>query len=1161
MSYIVSNLYASKIFAEHPITLWTLDEDFAFTNLLSASTQNLYTWNITDGTSASVASSTYENRPIVEDGISYITKSASTSLTTATFPTNFTENHFDIDKKSICLSTWFLAGTSIDYVELGIDVSGSVTYKTIDNQSPSVWTHASYTVDIPSSSTAKPIIRVAYLSPESTGSSFNVYFNGLSFSQWSEIYNRDTSGAKPFSLSDSSLYNAIPVSASAYKVSPIQPYGFNDEDTGYYFVNQNKMLANNTSLPMVFGSGNITRVNSAIDQGVPSIALPGKTFLNEGGKYKNLTAEFWIRVFTDSQDPIRVFGPVENSDGIYIEQEFLTLKVGSYTKSYFVGKWYRPMLIDIRYTTSNVSVLLNGDLIIDLDIDVNNITFASADNDWLGFYATPETYPFELDAVAIYPYIVPEQIARRRFVYAQAVDNPEEIVSDFKGESFFVDFPFAKYTSSMTYPDMNKWSSGFFSNLSGNSRSLSFPDYQLPELKFSYTSASVTINNDIFNTFLVDNYNIQSDEETFIKMRPNESYNEAVGTIYFDSINAISTPVSSIFGVFEAPTVLPNFTNREPIMTFSNSFSPNKFKICISDQGLNYEFQTSASTYQIANYSASASQDLFVGLDLEELMKKNFAIVGNFFNNPQNVSLNLGGYENKVFTGKIRSLTFNNKMFTIKDISALTNTNGTIFFTEAEANEEGLHPFTYVGNYTLLPISSYGEIFFDIGCAGYWEDSLPLSYFGTYVKDVNLDPFYDLDLIQFNIDVPGPITMTNSASVADAFSMKSYITLQDFKIVGKKAYSSYTNTEMIGASRVLDLASEFSTLTKKFEVVDGTIIYPPKGLIDFENYYITIHLEMRVRGIKSKPVNVKRMSLTSLAFDESTEYEIGTRSGHSIIPFTRSDLNYNYKSKNPFLIYRDSTPYLYLTGDSGISVLPYNSQSLRGVSFPINDHAAASYKLTGLQFWMFYNKDSVISSTQKIATIIGTEANAGITDFYDIFLIPELNGKRGSLRIYKNNTLYTNASLFINGRIIDDMKIVPLEWTSVLISFTESNDIILNSKVGKFEIYEGFLANNVAFFQQQFVNFFSKLTQGEQWSDIDNENWDYPTQLASPLTWQQWGEIVIQDIASQTGDSTFKTYLGLSEQVFDDSATAVTSSEGFDALTNTTWIKKEVTAV
>ena len=1151
MSYTVSNLYASKIFAEHPIALWTLDEDFAFTNLFTTSQQNLSSWSMSNGTSGS-ATVQSQPSPIFEDGISYITKSASTSITTATFPQSFSESNIDSQKRSITLSTWFLAGTSVDYVELGINLSGSATYKRFENESPSSWTHASYTIDLPTSSTFTPIIKVGYLNYESVGSSFNVYFNGVSFAQWSEVYNRDTSGSKPVQLTDSSLSNAIPVSASAYKVSELQPYGFNDEDKGYYFINRNKMLANNTSLPMVFGSGNITRVNSYIDEGVPSIAIPGKTFLNEYGKYKNLTAEFWIRLYTDSVNPVRIFGPVENQDGLYVEQDFLTLKVGTYTKSYFIGKWYRPMLVDVRYTSSNVSVLINGDLVIDMDIDVNNITFANSDNDWLGFYASSSVYPFEVDCVAIYPYIVPEQIARRRFVYAQAVDNPEEIVSDFKGESFFVDFPFAKYTSSMTYPDMNKWTSGFFSNLNANSRSLTFLDYELPELKLSYISASATINQNINSDFLKDNYNIQSDNYAFVKMRPNQSYSDIAGSIYFNSINPINSPVSSILGVFEMPDTLPVFANREPIMTFSNSFSSDKFVVCASEDGINFEFQNSASTYQLGMYE-TASARVFVGLDLENVTKNNFAIIGNFFSNTQNVSLNLGGYNNQVFNGKIYSLTFNNKMYTTKDLLPFIDAEGFMVFNQSDADLESFSPLTYLGNYTLIPISSNGEMFFDIGSSGYWEDSLPLSYFGTYVQDTNSSPYYDLDLIQFNIDVPSPIEMTATPPSNDAFGIKIYATLQDFEQVGKKTYASYTTTEVIGSNRVLDLVPEFSTLTKKFEIVDGTIIYPPKELIDFENYYITIHIEMSVRGIKSKPVNIKRMSLTSLAFDETSEYRIGTRSGHSIIPFTRSGLNYDYKAKNPFTIYRDSTPYLYLTGNSGIAVLPYQSNKLRGVSFPINDHEAENYKLTGLQFWMFYNKDATIASTQKIGTIIATEANAGINDYYDIFLVPELNGKRGSLKVYKNDELYTGAKFFVNGRIIDEMKIVPLEWTSILISFTDSTDITLNSKTGKFEIYEGVLANNIAFFQQEFVNFFSKLTTGRQWTDLDSGDWDYPTQQAIPLTWQQWGEIAITDIVSQTGDSTFKTYLGLSEQVFDDSATAVTNSDGFDALTSATW--------
>lgn len=1163
MAQSISNLYASQVFAEHPIVLWTLDEDFAFVNLLSASTQNISYWNTTGGTSSSASISSITNvdqRTLpVEDDLYSLSKSASVTSASVIYPSYFTESSLDTNKKSVAFNTWFLAPTTVDQVELWFDVSGSSSYSSsavFDNSTPTKWSFASHTIDLAASASFKPYLKVKYLT-ESAG--VNTFFNGISVGQWSELYARETSGINPTSITNQELASIIPTASANYSLSEIKPYGFNTTDTGYYLINRNKMLANNTSLPMVFGSGNLTRINSPVDAGVPSIALPGKTFLNEYGKYKQLTMEFWLRVFTDSITPKRIFGPISNSDGLYVEQEFLTLKVGPYTKSYFVGKWYRPMLVDIRYTRSNVSVLVNGDLVIDMDIEVDNITFSGPTEDWLGFFGHDDVYPFEIDSVAIYPYIVPEQIARRRFVYAQAVDNPEEIVSDFKGESFFIDFPYSKYTASMMYPDTNPWTSGFISNLKSNSRSLSFPDYTLPEFRITdslLSSASVSI-----NKFLSDNYDIQNEEYTFIKMRPTGSYSSSQTSIYFDSINPISAPVQSLFGTFKAPSSLPTYANKENILTFTSALNSNRFSINVSQAGLEYEFFNGASAYQIANYSASANQYLYAGFDLEEITKQNYAIIGNFFSNPKNISLNLGGYGSNIFTGNIYNLHFNNKMFTTKDISDYITSLGTIVIPQADVDDDTFNPFSYISNYTFLPIESYGEIVFDIGVSGYWEDSIPLSYFGKFVQDGNQNTYYDLDFIQFNIDVPGPITY--SAPVqgeADAFGIKTYITLQDFEEVGKKTYSSYTQIENIGSSRVLELLPQFSTLLKKFEIVDGTIIYPPKELIDFENYYITVHMEMKVRGLLSKPVNIKRMSFNSLAFDETQEYRLGTRSGHSIVPFARTGLNYNYKAKNPFVIYRDSTPYLYLTADSGISVAPYNSASVqyRGLSFPMNDHESQTYKLTGLQFWMFYNKDKTISSTQKIATIIATENNNGLNDYFDLYLVPELNGKRGSLKLYKNDILYENAVFFINGKIIDEMKIVPLEWTSILISFTDVVDITLDDVVGKFEIYEGFVANNVAFFQQEFVNFFDKLVGGKQWTELPGTDWDYPTQnldpnTGQPYTWRNWAEITITDITSQTGDSTFKTYLGLSEQVFDDTANVVTNSDGFDALTNVTW--------
>jgi signal transduction protein with GAF and PtsI domain len=42
-----SNLYAEKIFAEHPSALWALDDTANFISYISSSTQDLSTWGTT----------------------------------------------------------------------------------------------------------------------------------------------------------------------------------------------------------------------------------------------------------------------------------------------------------------------------------------------------------------------------------------------------------------------------------------------------------------------------------------------------------------------------------------------------------------------------------------------------------------------------------------------------------------------------------------------------------------------------------------------------------------------------------------------------------------------------------------------------------------------------------------------------------------------------------------------------------------------------------------------------------------------------------------------------------------------------------------------------------------------------------------------------------
>ena len=42
---VVSNRYATKIFSEHPIALWPIDDETYFLSLMSLSDQDLTTWD------------------------------------------------------------------------------------------------------------------------------------------------------------------------------------------------------------------------------------------------------------------------------------------------------------------------------------------------------------------------------------------------------------------------------------------------------------------------------------------------------------------------------------------------------------------------------------------------------------------------------------------------------------------------------------------------------------------------------------------------------------------------------------------------------------------------------------------------------------------------------------------------------------------------------------------------------------------------------------------------------------------------------------------------------------------------------------------------------------------------------------------------------------
>ena len=81
----------------------------------------------------------------------------------------------------------------------------------------------------------------------------------------------------------------------------------------------------------------------------------------------------WIKISPDSNTALRIFGPIGSTDGLYVEDGFITLVIGKHFASHYVGEWYRPMLVQIKLSSNNASLLINGEQVIALNIDMSNI--------------------------------------------------------------------------------------------------------------------------------------------------------------------------------------------------------------------------------------------------------------------------------------------------------------------------------------------------------------------------------------------------------------------------------------------------------------------------------------------------------------------------------------------------------------------------------------------------------------------------------------------------------------------------------------------------------------------------------------------------------------------------------------------------------------------
>ena len=1206
-----SNLYAEKIYSEHPLVLWALDDKADYISLITEAQRDVENeWTVSGGTASEGTTTDEPFTDSITVELEGNIPSGSTNNIICISPDLVNFEDLNTELGTFSVGGYFYSNSAyLESVSIGFeytDTTTSLVVQKLETFTTTLfqnWGFISGTFEIPNEFTnLRAVVKIATVSGGLATAAYQFYLNGITVGQWSEEFNATSLGVTP------QAFPSTIALTTTDQVVPASAYGLS-ANQGYYLVNNNALLAKNTSIPLVYGASGVTRLipNTA---GKPSLILPGKGFLNEVGRYKEYTVEFWARINSSASTPRRIFGPIAGSDGLYVEDGFLTLVLSDNFSSHFVGEWVRPMLIQIRLIRNSATVLLNGEEVISMAIDTESLilpeeTLNGDSQDWLGFYAYSDVSPIEIDCVAIYSYQVPLTVAKRRWVYGQGVLSPEGINSAYGGTSAFIDYPFADYTSNYNYPDFAQWQQGSFDNLTTTSTSLTTPEYSLPEIFLD--SKTIT-------EFYDDNQEIQevasglTVPNKFITFRPNAGWNSEQCYINFPRFNILNDQVKAIYGVFSTEDIGPESgptVQPQTLIKIYNTLTGDYFIIKQEEDIIKYVLNYNGTDEELYTTASLESNQLFsVGINLDNLINNFGENVSAFFGNQNGLKTYVGGDEDPLntFTGKIYSFGLSTS-FNASSISGYFLSSGVAVFDDLSISgvleeENAIDLIAHTASYTLLPTESYGKFFLDIGVSGHWQDYLPLSYFAQYVTNDVGNQFYDLDFLQFNIGYPAPDKLSETEVVLESWtyedlkqdyknliqqtyaqldnilytgwanyqdmleksakfyeydtsdaSIRSYVTFQYVSDGANAAQDSFTLIETPKSDKIIDIDQHASWASTKFEVVDNTIIYPTKT-IDFNELAVVFHLEFKLRNILTKPIKLSRLEFASQALSSNSFNPIGTRFGVNIFPYKRSGIYYDYKSKNPFSIYKGSTPYLYLNRKTGIQVRgEFDQQINRGIAVPINQELAANYRVSASQIWMRYDDDQFPSIPTELFEI---DYKGDTIKFYMV-----ADSEKGTrARIYaKSQTTglaFNGIAYYWNGALVREPVVTVKEWGVLGIAF--GTVLNFDAYLGGINLTGPMLFNNIAYYQannlQQVQSTITRPWLKVKTDGATNYQWQY---WLNNFTWEGVLVVEVSDLYGVNPSDVYKSYLGTNKIIIDDSEGMIFDAEKLRLYSDTDW--------
>lgn len=673
--------------------------------------------------------------------------------------------------------------------------------------------------------------------------------------------------------------------------------------------------------------------------------------------------------------------------------------------------------------------------------------------------------------------------------------------------------------------------------------------------------------------------------------------------LLFPSLNFLTNGLTAIYGIFE---VLDNISSNRTLMRFINTSNNRSFDIIVNQTKVSYLLDN------VVLYSEeiTLNSPFAVGLNFELASIEFGYNILSFFASPSVIQAFIGGNRENTFEGKIYNISFSDQE-NYNNISNHFQNNGIVNSSDQQLLT------SHFATYSLTPIFRYNRFFLDIDISAKWEEYFPLSYFASYVKNKNGQYYYDLDYMQLNIGYPAmfdyvtkivdnlnwtyaelfeayntPIfkdyeildneiishyytyadmkenqeTITTISTLSS--SIQTYITFQLLSEGANEPLDSFIYTKNLSDNLTIDAEAENSNINPykayytKFEFKDGVIVYPPKT-INFEDVAIVVHFVINQKGILSAPLKIKDLEITSKALDDNTFNEIGTKFGTALIPYVKNGIYYSSKEKNPLLIYKGNTPYMYTTENSGIKILNTSDPSKEyGISMPINENSSDNFTIAAMQVWMMYD---LLSFPQSNLPLFEIHYLYGVLEF---IISPDVTGKRGliSARDKTTKAEFTELTYFQNGNITSNPIIRINDWNCIGISFSEELDF--SNYPGSINMFGGILFNNLSYYRPGGLG---KIQNSvfRKWSKVLNDgtqnlNWNYWLTTNQATNQNKWRNVYVAKEEVSYVNSPKQVYLsqvGVNSDIVDDNYGFTINANVIRSYTDIVWSSYDIVPI